>query len=124
MTNSDSGFDLMAAIARTVAQHYDWQPVQPKMYRRYELTPQQPGKFTGVFGKASGNENQYVFEVKNGQLHLVSDAEEKQLIAVGEHKFIDTVKNTTFEFLTNNEGKVSWLRVTLESGYNFDQPRQ
>lgn len=126
MTNSDNGFNLMAAIARTVAQQYGWEAIQPRVYQRQDIDSKQLPKFAGTFGKPSGNEKQHKFVVKNKQLHLDSSDENEAapLVAVAEYQFINPTTNTTFEFLPNKTGEVNWVRVTLESGYNYDQPRQ
>lgn len=126
MTNSDNGFNLMAAIARTVAQQYGWEPIQPNVYQRYNIDSKQLPSLAGTFGKPSGNEVQHVFAVKGKQLHLISnvDGGTAPLVAVDNYKFIDPASNTTFEFLPSKTGEVNWVRVTLESGYNYDQPRQ
>ncbi|AVJ57045.1 hypothetical protein C5610_12580 [Idiomarina sp. OT37-5b] len=126
MTNSDSGFNLMAAIARTVAQQYGWEPIKPKVYQRYDIDSKLLPKLAGTFGKPAGNEAQHTFAVNNDQLHLTLNLESgtTPLVAVGDYKFIDPASNTTFEFLPSKTGEVNWVRVTLESGYNYDQPRQ
>lgn len=125
MTNSDDGFNLMAAIARTVAQHYGWEAIQPKVYQQHDIDSSQFPKFSGTFGKPSGNEEQHSFIVKNGQLALTSadESEIAVLVAVSDYKFINPATNTTFEFLPSKTGDINWIRVTLESGYNYDQPR-
>lgn len=126
MTNNDNGFNLMAAIARTVAQHYGWEPIQPKVYQQYDIDSKQLPRLAGTFGKLSGNEVQHAFIAKGDQLHLALNVESgtAPLVAVSDYKFIDPASNTTFEFLPSKTGEVNWVRVTLESGYNYDQPRQ
>lgn len=126
MTNSDNGFNLMAAIARTVAHHYGWQAIRPKIYQRYDMNLQLLPRLAGTYGKQAGNEVQHSFVIKDNtlQLNLQHKPVRVPLVAVGNYKFIDPVANTTFEFLPDKSGDVNWLRVTLESGYNYDQPRQ
>ncbi|PTB87280.1 hypothetical protein C9928_00730 [Pseudidiomarina aestuarii] len=124
MTNSDNGFNLMAAIARTVAQHYGWQPTKPKVFQRVALAPEKLDAFVGEFGRPDGNEPQHAFQVRSEALHVAVDEEWAPLVAIGERTFIDPASNTTFQFLTDKAGEVRWLRVTLESGYNYDQPKQ
>lgn len=123
MTNSDSGFNLMAAIARTVAQHYGWEAMKPKVYRPYEIDPTLLSKLTGTYGKLGGNQVQHSFVIENNRLQLGNN-NTSPLVAIDNYKFIDPASNTTFEFLPSKTGEVNWVRVTLESGYNYDQPRQ
>lgn len=125
MTNSDNGFDLMAAIARTVARHHGWKPIEPKVFKRHVIEPRLLEAFAGEFGSAPESDDKLAFAVIDGQLHQVGNADEgnRPLVAVGERKFIDPVQNTTYEFLANRAGDVAWVRFTLASGYNSDLPR-
>ncbi|GGA76524.1 hypothetical protein GCM10011521_13450 [Arenimonas soli] len=126
MTNSDKGFDLMAAIARTVARQYGWKPIEPKVLVRHELDPKALPDFGGEFGGGPGENERFVFLAEGERLYLASKADEERapLVAVGEQTFIDPARNTTYEFLRNRAGEVAWLRVTLDSGYNSDYPKR
>ncbi|HEY9143569.1 MAG TPA: serine hydrolase domain-containing protein [Arenimonas sp.] len=126
MTNSDKGFDLMAAIARTVARHYGWKPLAPRVYSRHDTRPEALPAFAGEFGGDPGGEEWFAFGVDGDQLYRLGKSEDDKapLVAVAERTFIDPVGNTLYEFLANRAGEIAWLRVTQASGYNSDYPKR
>lgn len=124
MTNSDKGFDLMAALARAVANYYDWPLIQTKQYSPVPVSEKTLSTFTGHYASPGHQEQQWQVKVQGGQLLMIEEnAVTTELIPVGPRLFIDKTRNQTYEFLTDNKGHIGWVRVTQASGYNTDLPR-
>ncbi|MEZ0472734.1 serine hydrolase domain-containing protein [Luteimonas salinilitoris] len=125
MTNSDSGFGLMASIARSVAREYGWTVLEPTVYRPVSMPVGSMERFAGEFGNGTSASETIAFSVQGDALHVLSAEEEatQALVPVAENKFILPSRYTTYEFLEGKEGAISWVRVTSESGYNYDLSR-
>ncbi|MCF7220724.1 serine hydrolase domain-containing protein [Marilutibacter chinensis] len=125
MTNSDNGFGLMASIARSVALEYGWAPLEPVVYRPVSTPLDHPERFTGRFGNRADASQTLVFSLQDDALHvLTASAESPQaLVQVADRKYILPSRHTTYEFLEGKDGIVTWVRVTTESSYNYDLPR-
>ncbi|QGX40543.1 serine hydrolase domain-containing protein [Permianibacter aggregans] len=121
MTNSDNGFGLMASIARAVADEYDWPVLKPQVFSAIEVPAEKLRRYVGEFDNGNGGDLT-TFAVEGDRLLLTSSTQTTtpELVAIGEHKFIHPAEYTTYEFLAAKDGSIKWLRVTRDSGYNFD----
>lgn len=121
MTNSDNGFPLMAAISRAVANEYDWDLLKPNVYTALPLKEKEMQRFVGNFGDGKESGEIIQFEIKNGSMHLITNAkEEEKLVAIGETKFISPEQYITYEFLEGKDNSIKWVRIVHESGWNYD----
>lgn len=122
MTNSDNGTILMSYIARAVAQEYGWEFLQPTKFEPYELSIEKMKSFVGKF--TGGNETME-FKIHNRNF-IVKDAVNNNsiLIPVAEDKFILPEHNTLYEFLTDKNKKVNYVRITNSDSYNNDYRKQ
>ncbi|MBN7820492.1 hypothetical protein [Bowmanella yangjiangensis] len=124
MTNSDNGFALMAAIARTLAHHYNWPVLKPRQLEPVTLATQQLSAYVGTFATASQPDTAMQFLHLNDTLMLITKYQPKRpLIPVGKALFFDPESSSTFEFLQGRDEAVGWVRVTEASGYNNDFPK-
>ena len=122
MTNSDNGTILLSYIARSVAQEYNWDFLQPTVYEPFRLPVD---KIMTLTGKFSGGDKEMIFEIHNKNL-VVSDAQnnKSKLIPVGEKKFILNESNNLYEFLTDENNKINYVRITNSDSYNNDYRKQ
>jgi len=123
MTNSDNGFDLMAAIARSVAREYGWSLLEPDVHEALDEPVPDLHRFVGAFGGAPA-EGGFRIELEDGALGVRSaDDGAEPLTPLTPTTFIAPSQNTIYEFLESPDGAVRWVRVTRASGYNNDFPR-
>lgn len=122
MTNSDNGTILLSYIARSVAQEYNWDFLQPTIFKSFKLSVDEIMTYVGKF---SGGDKEMVFEIYNENL-VVSDIQNNRtkLIPVGEKKFILKETNNLYEFLTDKNNKVNYVRITNSDSYNNDYRKQ
>jgi CubicO group peptidase (beta-lactamase class C family) len=126
MTNSDNGFALMASITRAVANEYDWPVLTPQVFDPVTLPSETLARYTGEFGNQQDNNSDITFLIKDNRLYVSSDKRqsEQQLIAVTENKFIQPSEYITYEFLKDKNDLIKWVRITRDSGYNYDLMRR
>ncbi|MHC9511979.1 serine hydrolase domain-containing protein [Kangiella sp. M94] len=122
MTNSDNGFALMAAISRAVAQEYDWKLLKPKVYEPVSIDEDSLTRYMGKFGDGKEDGEVSQFSVKGGKFYLSSKGKnlDQELIPIASNKFILPSEYTTYEFIQGRDGSIKWVRVTHESGWNYD----
>jgi len=122
MTNSDDGFDLMADIVRSVAAHYDWGILEPKVYDRHEPSPVTFDRLVGSYGNP--DDDLRVVRIDDALFLVGPGGEREALTPVSQDVFLVAESNILYDFLENDDGLISWLRVTLPSGANNDYPRR
>lgn len=122
MTNSDNGFALMATISRAVAQEYNWELLKPKVFEPVSIGEDSLQKYLGKFGDGKENGEVKQFSIKDGNFYLSSEGKklEQKLIPIASNKFISPSEYTTYEFIQGRDGSIKWVRVTHESGWNYD----
>ncbi|ACV25519.1 serine hydrolase domain-containing protein [Kangiella koreensis] len=122
MTNSDNGFGLMAAISRAVAQEYDWDLHKPRVYKATSIEENKLEAFAGKFGdgKDDGEVNQFTIIDDVLNLSLKESKAAQELVPIGDNIFIAPSQYVTYEFLKGKDGSIKWVRVTHESGWNYD----
>lgn len=122
MTNSDNGFGLMAAISRAVAQEYNWDLLKPRVYESVSIGENTLKTFVGTYGDGKENGEVSQFSVKKGNLYLFTKGKptEQKLIPIGESKLISPSEYITYEFIRGRDNSIKWVRITHESGWNYD----
>ncbi len=122
MSNSDNGTILLSYIARAVAQEYNWDYLQPTIF---EPTRLPVDELTPFVGKYSGGDEEKLFEIFNGNLVTSDDENNKaKLIPVDEKKFILKDNNNLYEFLTDKDDKINYVRITNSDSFNNDYRKQ
>ncbi|MDC6350111.1 serine hydrolase [Zeaxanthinibacter sp. PT1] len=120
MTNSDRGFDLLAAIARSVAMEYQWGFLEPEIYNPIEIQAGVLKDYTGTFSDKKPGGMHMEFQMRNSALYISTASQDHKLIPVTNSKFISAEDNHAYEFIRDENNVIKWVRITEENGYNFD----
>ncbi len=118
MINSDNGFNLLDYIARAVAEYYQWDYLQPTVYKTYSLNISKIKDYEGNFDNMS---ELLTFSLEGNFLWVTSKNHNTpvKLFPVGNSEFISTDDSVKYEFYrprSVNEGDFRWVRVITPSG--------
>lgn len=118
MINSDNGFALLDYIARSVAEYYHWDYLQPTIHNRYTPEILTIKEYQGRF---DNNSEILSFNLNEGYLWVTSEKDKtpKKLIPVGKSEFISTDSSVKYGFYRpreNKNGDIKWVRVIQASG--------
>lgn len=118
MINSDNGFNLLDYIARSVAEYYQWDYLQPIVYQAYSSEILTIRDYAGKF---NNNSEILTFTFKDEYLWVNSEKYNApvKLIPVGFSQFISINDSVKYEFYRkrgSKKGIYKWARVIEPSG--------
>ena len=105
-------------LARSVAEYYNWDHLQPTIHERYTAEIPTMEEYQGRF---DNNSVMLTFTLNEGHLQLTSETDEspQQLIPIGNSKFISTDRSVMYQFYrprNDKDGAIKWVRITQPSG--------
>jgi len=119
MTNGSMEFEFLDYIARGFAEYYDWEHLQPRLYKPYTQASTALAEYTGDY---IGDDAQTVkVTIENDALtirHSSQDAADKP-IQISEGAFISKYNAVKYEFLKprgKSDEPIKWLRMTSATG--------